>query len=121
MASDWIEVGRVEDVPLRGARTVRTAGPPIAIFRTADGEIFALVDRCPHRGGPLSEGIVSGKSVTCPLHNWGIDLESGAAQAPDVGCAPTIPVKLVDGRIFLAAAAFGHDGDSSAAARWQAA
>jgi nitrite reductase (NADH) small subunit len=107
MAMNWVEIGSVEDIPCRGARTLRNAGVPIAVFRTAENEIFALIDRCPHRGGPLSEGIVSGKSVACPLHNWVIDLETGAAQAPDVGCAPRIPVKLVDGRIFLAQAAFG--------------
>jgi nitrite reductase (NADH) small subunit len=102
MSQDWIEIGRIEDVPVRGARTVhRQDGPPIAVFRTGDGEIFALIDRCPHRGGPLSEGIVSGRSVACPLHNWVIELESGQAKAPDVGCAPSIPVRLVGDRIFL--------------------
>jgi nitrite reductase (NADH) small subunit len=117
--SDWIEIGHIGDIPRCGARRVRTAGAPVAVFRTASDEIFALVDRCPHRGGPLSEGIVSGRSVTCPLHNWVVELDSGMARAPDVGCAPSIPVKLVAGRIFLAATAFA--ATPAGAAQWEAA
>ena len=97
----WFEVGRIDDVPLRGARVVRTAQGEVAVFRSADGAIFALRNRCPHKGGPLSEGIVSGRSVACPLHNWAIDLESGTAKAPDIGCAPPVPVRVVDGTISL--------------------
>jgi nitrite reductase (NADH) small subunit len=106
MTADWVEIGGIDDIPARGARTVRTRGAPIAVFRTAEDEVFALIDRCPHRGGPLSEGIVSGRSVACPLHNWVIDLASGEARAPDIGCAPAIPVKLVERRIFLPASVF---------------
>jgi nitrite reductase (NADH) small subunit len=106
MGPAWVEIGRIDDIPARGARTVRTSGPPIAVFRTGEDEVFALVDRCPHRGGPLSEGIVSGRSVACPLHNWVIDLDSGQARAPDTGCAPSIPVRLVDRRVFLPASVF---------------
>jgi len=113
MSADWIEIGGIDDIPRLGARTVRTRGAPIAVFRTAADEIFALVDRCPHRGGPLSEGIVSGKSVACPLHNWVIELDSGAARAPDVGCAPTVPVRLVGRRIFLPAAALDERGQAA--------
>lgn len=98
----WIEIGRVDDVPVRGARVVRMNGRPIAVFRTVNDEIFALVNQCPHRGGPLSEGIVSGSVVACPLHNWVIDLASGQAHEPDIGCAPTVPVMVVDRRILLA-------------------
>lgn len=101
MDKDWIEVGGVADIPLQGARTVRMPGPPVAIFRTAAGEIFALVNVCPHLGGPLSEGIVFGRTVACPLHNWVIDLASGVAQLPDIGCTPTVPVKIVGDRIYL--------------------
>ena len=72
---DWIDVGHVRDMPERGARVVRAPFGDIAIFRTADGEVFALRDRCPHKGGPLSQGIVHGRAVTCPLHNWVIDLD----------------------------------------------
>jgi nitrite reductase (NADH) small subunit len=89
MAMDWIDIGCIDDIPLRGARAVRTKGPPIAVFRTGDDQIFALVNLCPHRGGPLSEGIVSGNAVACPLHNWVIALATGRAQEPDIGCAPT--------------------------------
>lgn len=101
MREAWVDIGAIEDVPRRGARVVRTDGDPVAVFRTGDDEIFALVNRCPHRGGPLSEGIVSGRSVACPLHNWVIDLASGKAQEPDIGCAPRVPVRLAEGRILL--------------------
>ena len=99
----WIDVGRLDDIPRRGSRRVRGPDPdlPIAVFRTADDAVFALVDRCPHRGGPLSEGIVQGCAVACPLHGWVIHLDSGAAEAPDEGQAPVIAVKLARGRIFL--------------------
>jgi nitrite reductase (NADH) small subunit len=106
-AEDWIEIGRLDDIPRRGARRVRGTrpGPPIAVFRTADDEVFALVDRCPHRAGPLSEGIVQGCAVACPLHGWVIQLESGSAEAPDEGSVATIAVKTADGRIWLSASA----------------
>ena len=108
-ADCWIEVGRLDDVPRHGARRVnRPDGlATIAIFRTADDEVFALIDRCPHRGGPLSEGIVQGRAVACPLHGWIIELGSGKAEAPDEGCTQTVPVKLAAGRILLGLAAKG--------------
>jgi len=99
--SIWVAVGRVEEVPLLGTRVVAAAKGQIALFRTADGEIFALHNRCPHRQGPLSEGILHDGKVTCPLHNWVIDLASGEALAPDQGCTPTVPVKVEDGVIHL--------------------
>ena len=99
--SNWTEIGRIEDIPRQGARVVRTSQGDIAVFRTATDEIFALRDRCPHKGGPLSQGIVSGKTVTCPLHNWNIALDTGDAVAPDKGCAGHFPVKIVDGKISL--------------------
>ena len=98
---EWIEVGRFTEIPKLGSRLVTTTKGPIAVFRSGDDEIFALHNRCPHKNGPLSEGIVHGHSVTCPLHNWVIDLESGEAVAPDIGCAPTIPVKVVEGVVWL--------------------
>ena len=101
LMNDWIEIGCIEDIPPQGARVVRTAQGDIAVFRTATDEIFALRDRCPHKGGPLSQGIVSGKTVTCPLHNWNIALDTGEAVAPDEGCAGHFPVKVVEGRISL--------------------
>jgi nitrite reductase (NADH) small subunit len=100
-AKDWIDVGTVEAIPRLGSRVVATAAGDIAIFRTGAGEIFALRDKCPHKGGPLSQGIVHGKRVTCPLHAWVIELESGEAVAPDQGCAHAVPCRVVDGRILL--------------------
>ncbi len=99
--SDWIEVGTIEDIPVLGARVVSTAEGNIGVFRTVDDEIFALRDECPHEKGPLSQGIVHGKRVTCPLHNWNIELDSGEAVAPDEGCAARYPVKIESGKIFL--------------------
>jgi len=99
--SDWIEVGSVEDIPKLGARVVKTAEGDIGIFRTNDDEIFALRDSCPHQGGPLSQGIVHDHRVTCPLHNWNIELATGEAVAPDEGCAATYPVKVENGTVFL--------------------
>ena len=98
---DWIEIGAVGDIPLRGARRVATAQGEAAVFRTADDGIFALMNRCPHRGGPLSEELVAGEHVTCPLHNWRIELATGRAVAPDEGCAPVLPVRVEGGRIWL--------------------
>lgn len=98
---EWIEVGVLSDIPRLGARVVRTAEGDIAVFRTADDEIFALRDKCPHKGGPLSQGIVHGKRVTCPLHDWKIHLDTGSAVAPDEGCAARFAVTVEDSRIML--------------------
>jgi len=103
---DWLDLGPVTDIPLRGARSVPVAGgEEIAVFRTGDDRIYALVNRCPHKGGPLSQGIVHGDKVACPLHDWKISLATGEAAAPDSGCVPTIPVRVVAGRIMLGRAA----------------
>ena len=99
--SNWIEVGKVEEIPQQGARVIETPSGDIGIFRTLEDEIFALRDRCPHKNGPLSQGIVHGKRVTCPLHNWKIELESGEAVAPDEGCAASFPVKVEEGVVFI--------------------
>ena len=97
----WIRVCRLEDIPVRGARVVRTESGCIALFRTAEQEVFALDDKCPHKSGPLSQGIVHGHSVTCPLHNWVINLETGAAQGADKGQVRTIALRVEEGRILL--------------------
>jgi nitrite reductase (NADH) small subunit len=97
----WIEVAHLDDIPRQGARVIKTAAGEIAIFRTVDDEIFALRDKCPHKGGPLSQGIVHGKKVACPLHDWKINLDTGIAVAPDVGCAARYPVQVVEGRVSL--------------------
>jgi nitrite reductase (NADH) small subunit len=107
--AEWIDVGGLDDIPRRGARVVKTRRGDVAVFRTASDAIFAIDDQCPHRGGPLSQGIVHGASVTCPLHNWVIDLASGNAQGADEGCVRTIPCRMQSGRVFLALAAmFGE-------------
>lgn len=98
---NWFDIGAIDDIPLRGARCVATPQGRIGVFRTAGDTIYAIEDHCPHRGGPLSEGIVHGASVTCPLHNWVFSLETGQAQGPDEGSVKTIPVKVVNGRISL--------------------
>lgn len=106
----WIDVGAAEAVPRNGARIVRTAAAEVAVFRTLSDAYYAVDNRCPHRGGPLSEGIVHGSSVTCPLHNWVIDLATGKALGADEGCVSTIAVKVEAGRLFLAAAALAALG-----------
>ena len=102
--SDWVDVGALDDVPVRGARVVRTPQGCVALFRTVEDEVFALEDRCPHRAGPLSDGIVHGRSVTCPLHNWVISLETGKAGGGEEGEVATYPACVRDGRILLEAA-----------------
>jgi nitrite reductase (NADH) small subunit len=96
-----IDVGALTALPERGARCVRIGGVPIAVFRTSTGQVFALRDQCPHRGGPLSQGIVHGTRVTCPLHDWIIDLATGRATGADEGSTPTYEVRVVDGRVVL--------------------
>lgn len=98
---DWIEVGTVNDIPKQGARVVKTDEGDIAVFKTEEGEIFALQDKCPHKGGPLSQGIVHGKRIACPLHDWKIQLDTGLAVAPDEGCAASFPIKVEGEIIFI--------------------
>ena len=100
----WIPICKVEDIPVLGSRRVaRAAGLDVAVFRNDQNEVFALLDRCPHKGGPLSQGMVFGTSVACPLHNWTIGLGTGQAAAPDEGCTPKFSVKVEDGQVFLLA------------------
>lgn len=98
----WRDVGSLHDIPQRGARVVTTTHGDIAIFRTGDDRVFALHDSCPHKAGRLSQGIVHGAFVTCPLHNWVISLSDGRAREPDEGCARSVPVRLGGTRILLA-------------------
>jgi nitrite reductase (NADH) small subunit len=98
---NWLEIGHIEDIPLRGARCVKTPDGKIAVFRTADNEVFAIDDMCPHKKGPLSQGIVHDAAVTCPLHNWVISLDSGRVRGPDEGSVKTYPLKVENGTIFL--------------------
>lgn len=97
----WTRICRVEDIPQLGARVVKSAHGDIAVFRNTEDEVFALLDKCPHKGGPLSQGIVFGRRVACPLHNWAIQLEDGCAAAPDEGCARHYAVKIEADEVFL--------------------
>ena len=100
--SEWKAICRVEDIPVLGSRRVaRPQGMDVAVFRNDQDQVFALLDRCPHKGGPLSQGIVFGTSVACPLHNWTISLEDGCAKAPDEGCAITFACKVEGGQVLL--------------------
>ena len=106
--SNWKKICLVQDIPVLGARCVaRPHGMDVAVFRTEQDEVFALLDRCPHKGGPLSQGIVFGSSVACPLHNWTIGLADGCAKAPDEGCTPRFSVRVDAGVVHL-------DGDELA-------
>jgi nitrite reductase (NADH) small subunit len=101
MIATWTDVGALDDIPRLRSRVVTTEAFDIAVFRTEDDKVFALHDRCPHKAGKLSQGIVHGQSVTCPLHNWVIGLADGHAQEPDEGCSRTVPVRIENGRILL--------------------
>ncbi len=111
--NDWKVICRVDDIPVLGSRRVaRATGVDVAVFRNEQDEVFALLDRCPHKGGPLSQGIVFGTSVACPLHNWTIGLADGCARAPDEGCTPRFAVKVEAGQVFLDAGELaGHATD----------
>ncbi len=107
--SAWLHVCALEDIPQLGARVVRRVGEPdIAVFRTADNQVFAVNDRCPHKGGALSQGIVCGTRVACPLHNWNIALETGCAITPDEGSTKTYPVKVEAGMVLIALEQHAH-------------
>jgi nitrite reductase (NADH) small subunit len=99
--TNWIDLGALDDIPRRGARRMRSEAGCLALFRTHDDRVFALEDRCPHKNGPLSQGIVHGTSVTCPLHNWVIDLETGDAAGADAGHVATYPLRVTDGRLMI--------------------
>ena len=97
----WVDIGTLNDIPLRGSRIVKSPAGCIAIFRTAEDEVFATSNTCAHKQGPLSEGIVHDRKVTCPLHNWVFSLETGEAQGADEGQIATYPVKIESGRLLL--------------------
>ena len=99
---NWKPICRVTDIPVLGARCVtRAQGMDVAVFRNAEDQVFALLDRCPHKGGPLSQGLVFGNSVACPLHHWAISIVDGCAKAPDEGCTPSFSVKVDSGVVYL--------------------
>ena len=97
----WVDAGPLTAIPSRGARVLRIGERDVALFRTSEDRVYALRDRCPHEGGPLSQGIVHGSCVTCPLHDWVIDLSTGAAVGPDEGHTPCFVVRVTDGRVFV--------------------
>ncbi|KIC47987.1 nitrite reductase small subunit NirD [Tateyamaria sp. ANG-S1] len=99
--TDWIDIAALDDIPQRGARVVKTRAGCVAVFRTAADEVFALENSCPHKKGPLAEGIVHGSAVTCPLHNWVISLKTGLVQGNDEGQVATYPARVEGGRILL--------------------
>jgi len=100
--NDWTPVCRLDEIPRLGSRRVaRPGSADVAVFRTADDRVFALLDRCPHKGGPLSQGIVFGDAVACPLHNWTINLADGCARAPDAGCTARFSVRMEGGQVLL--------------------
>ncbi|MEK2633897.1 nitrite reductase small subunit NirD [Pseudomonas aeruginosa] len=98
---NWLDICALDEINPLGSRVVAGPKGDIAIFRAADDQVFALDDRCPHKGGPLSQGLIYGKRVACPLHNWQIELESGEAVAPDQGCAHRHPVRVENGQVLL--------------------
>ena len=112
-ATEWTLICNITDIPVLGSRRVeREQGMDVAVFRNSQDEVFALLDRCPHKGGPLSQGIVFGTHVACPLHNWSIGLCDGQASTPDEGCTPQFSVKLESGAVYLKAAELqGHATD----------
>ena len=109
--AQWTPICRVDEIPVLGARRVsRERGLEVAVFRNGEDQVFALLDRCPHKGGPLSQGIVFGTSVACPLHNWTIGLSDGCAHAPDEGCVPRFAVMVEGGMVQLDAAELASHG-----------
>ncbi|MES2492916.1 MAG: nitrite reductase small subunit NirD [Pseudomonadota bacterium] len=107
MIGDWLDIGPVTQISPGNARTLPVRGGPngedreIAVFHTLDNQFYALVNQCPHKHGPLSQGIVHGNVVTCPLHSWNISLKTGEALGDDKGCVPVIPLRVDAGRIYL--------------------
>ncbi|MCP5142505.1 MAG: nitrite reductase small subunit NirD [Chromatiales bacterium] len=99
--TNWTDICALTDIPRLGSRVVKTDTMNIAVFRTADDAVFAMKDECPHKKGPLSQGIVHGHAVTCPLHNWKFDLASGEAMGPDEGCTNTFPAKVDGSRVLI--------------------
>jgi len=99
--SNWTEVVALDDIPALGSRVIKTDTMNIALFKNTNNEVFAVKDECPHKKGPLSQGIVHGTSVTCPLHNWKIDLASGEAMGADEGCVNTFKTKIENGMVFI--------------------
>ncbi|OMF32217.1 nitrite reductase [Paenibacillus sp. FSL H8-0548] len=96
-------VANLSDIDIKGSRTIKIKETEIAVFRLTDGSVLAVENKCPHKGGVLSEGMVCGTAVHCPLHDWKIDLRSGRVQEPDEGCVVTFETEIdqVSGSIYV--------------------
>lgn len=117
MVNEWKVICSVSDIPVLGSRVVKRVGQPdVALFRNSEDKVFALLDRCPHKGGPLSQGIVFGERVACPLHSWNIELDSGCAVQPDEGCTQKFCVKVENGLVYLDAMELNQVASEVAAA-----
>ena len=94
-------IGRLSEIPVGEGRTYEVEGRRVAVFRTRAGQVFATQAECPHRGGPLADGLIGGATVVCPLHDWAYDLATGKALAGD--CDIEIyPVRVAeDGAVLL--------------------
>ncbi|CAM2162421.1 nitrite reductase (NADH) small subunit [Paraburkholderia sacchari] len=101
LTENWMRVCEVDEIPRLGSRILERAAGNVALFRNAQDAVFALLDRCPHKAGALSQGIVHGNTVTCPLHAWNISLDTGHACAPDDGCTQSFPIKVDGGAVFI--------------------
>jgi nitrite reductase (NADH) small subunit len=100
--SKWYRVGDRADVPPREGRVVRIGARDIAVFNLGDRYV-AVDNRCPHKGGPLADGIVAGHTIVCPLHAWKIDLETGGVERPSGAnaCVARYDVRVVEGAIVV--------------------
>lgn len=103
---NWLKVAPLQDIQKLGARVVRTQNSEgdaleIGVFRLDDDSIFAINNRCPHKGGPLSEGLVYGDKIACPMHSWKISLVNGKAEEPDEGKVACYQTKVEAGMVYL--------------------
>jgi len=101
MSGTWHFICKVDEIPRSGGRTVHAGDISVALFRLTDDTVKAIENRCPHKNGPLADGVLSGGDVLCPLHNWRVNLDSGEVAAPESGCVKRFAVKVEDGQIFL--------------------
>lgn len=99
--STLIKIGTIDEFQVNIGKLVEIEDHAIAVFRLADRKFNAVENRCPHKGGPLAEGIVSGDYVFCPLHDWKIDLKDGNVQAPDHGCVKKFDVTIEGEEVFI--------------------
>jgi nitrite reductase (NADH) small subunit len=107
MSDPFIRIGRAADVPFLEGRTADVDGTRVAVFRTETGFV-AIGAECPHEGGPLADGIVADRCVTCPLHNWRIDLETGEVVGGGEGSVPVFEIEERDGELFVSVPALAR-------------